>query len=212
MFSTSNVAFEEFLRYPFDISYPPIHGLVYTVSSLSSFILTYCNITIRMCFYSCCTHLITLYSQLQRQALQLNEQSVDQREVVKKFVNFHLQIKEIVGAIIEEYHSILLMDAIFSTVVFGLILFNFSFSLKFLRLMAYCFSTVYAMWLFCNGGNIVAEQSRQMAYNLYTQIDWCNIKPLSLRRSMIIMMLDFQRPIHVKLLKLKVVDLELSFS
>lgn len=123
-------------------------------------------------------------------------------------VEFHIKIKNAIDFMWNEFHFILISDSILYTFCIGMFLFYASFSLVFLRIASGFFMTFFSTWSICNGGSIIIEQSRETALKLQTEVNWYTIKSVSIRRSLILIIMECQKASPLKLFNLKSVDLE----
>ncbi|CRK97118.1 CLUMA_CG010515, isoform A [Clunio marinus] len=209
MLTLTDEVFKDVLKYPFDFNFTPFKEVVHTMGFLTGMTFGALNFTTHICFYSCCIQVITLYDYLTEQVLEVNTKPENEKEIIRNSVEFHMKTKEIIRDISSNFHGFLLSDVLSYIIMLGTILFNLSYSLIFIRLATYSLSSFYGSWIFCNGGNILILQSQEMAVKLYTEIHWPTINSPSLKRSLIIMIMNFQKPVQMILFKMRIVDLEL---
>lgn len=202
--------YEKVLMYPFvGELYSPFVEIASSLAAIAGTLCAFATIAIQISFYSLCVDTKILYELMFEDLLELNDEKKDPREILKKSVEFHMTIKNAIDVFRNEFHFILILDSILYMISIGMFSFNASFSFVFIRTASGLLLAFFSTWSICNGGNIIIEQSRETAVKIYTELKWYNIKSVSIRRSLIIIMMECQKANPIRLLNLKSVDSEL---
>lgn len=195
-------------RYFFDDSYTPVSQIALILSFLAGACVNIVNLTTQVCYYSICIHVVTLFNQMHEQLLELNDKEKDPKAIIKKTVEFHIKIMEVIKSVAFEFREMLFFDFVCYITVIGLILFNATATLESLRILIFLPSTFFGTWIFCHGSFLITNQSQKMARNIYANLNWYEMDQ-SIKRSVLHMMMQFQKAIEIKLVGIQKVDMEL---
>jgi 7tm Odorant receptor len=161
------------------------------------------------CYLNFCLSVATLYKHLHKQILNITAMKREEAsDNIKKSVEMHIQIMEIIDLVHKQFYEMLAWDFITYIGIMGLIFFNASVTIAFLRMVLYLPMTMFGMLIFCYGSWLITSQGEKLAVQLYTDVEWYTMD-LKHQKSILIMMAQFQKPIHIKLLGLKVINMEL---
>lgn len=130
------------------------------------------------------------------------------KQIIKKAVEFHIKIIKVIKSVAFEFRVMLFFDFVCYITVIGLILFNATATIESLTILIFLPSTFFGTWIFCHGSFLVTNQSQKMARNIYMNVNWYEMDR-SLKRSVLHMIMQFQKAIEIKLVGIQKVDMEL---
>lgn len=201
--------FVSYQRYFFDDSATPLKQILLAVTFVAGSLSCLVNLIIQICYYSFCIHIVTLYQQLHRLILQLNYKKKEEIDaIIKESVDLHVKIIEMLHQMKSQFSLLLLWDFVSYIVVLGMILFNVSSTVAFLRMIIFLPAAAFASWIFCHGSYLVKNEGERMAIRLYTDTKWYEMD-IRHQKSILIMMAQFQKLNEIKLVGIQTVDLEL---
>jgi 7tm Odorant receptor len=207
--SLTHQDFTSYHRFFFDQSYLPVKIITSVTSLVAASLAGIATLTVQTCYFSFCLSVATLYRNLRRQIMKLtflkNEEAGD---IIKKSVEMHVRIIETIDLIYKQFYEMLAWDFITYIGVMGLIFFNASSTIAFWRMTLYLPTTLFGMMIFCYGSWLITSAGEKLAVQLYADVEWYTME-LKHQKSILIMMVQFQKPIHIKLLGLKQINMEL---
>lgn len=201
------------LQYTFDILYFPYREISHFMNLLGGFTTIVVFLTIQICYYSCCVQVTTLYDLLHENILELNDKNNNANKIIEKSVEFHIKIKETVKLFAKIYRIVIVTDFISYIIAFGMLLFNYNKTntVATMRMVSVFPIAFFGALIFCHGSCLMSYREQQMALRLYTDLDWIAMDR-KIQRSVLIMMAQFLKPMEIKLMGIKVIDMELIIT